>query len=149
MNTFAERLEELFNTILDEDGDPYSNEAVQVYTKKAITARYVEDLRKGRMTNPSIQKVKVLANFFGVPITYFFETTEARQIKHDFRSSINNILAISDLVDDDTAEIIKESQLSILQFILDVMELPMPEAASVKTMILETMNEIRKGGHQQ
>jgi transcriptional regulator with XRE-family HTH domain len=74
--SFAEKLNRLFKTITKPDGEEFSPEELQVATK-GITASYIYRLRSGRSTNPSIDKVKAIADFFGINPSYFFEEEAA------------------------------------------------------------------------
>lgn len=69
--TFAEKLDRLFKTITKPDGEEYSPEEIQAATDKAITSSYIYRLRAGKSTNPTIDKVKALADFFGIDPAYF------------------------------------------------------------------------------
>ncbi|MCB9444049.1 MAG: helix-turn-helix transcriptional regulator [Ardenticatenaceae bacterium] len=69
--TFAEKLDRLFMTITKPDGEEYSPEEIQAATDKAITSSYIYRLRAGKSKNPTIDKVKALADFFGIDPAYF------------------------------------------------------------------------------
>lgn len=76
--TFAEKLDRLFKTITKPNGEEYSPEEIQAATGKAITSSYIYRLRAGKSANPTIDKVKALADFFGIDPGYFLsdEKTE-------------------------------------------------------------------------
>lgn len=69
--TFAEKLDRLFKTITKPNGEEYSPEEIQAATGKAITSSYIYRLRAGKSANPTIDKVKALADFFGIDPSYF------------------------------------------------------------------------------
>ena len=69
--TFAEKLDRLLMTITKPDGEEYSPEEIQAATDKAITSSYIYRLRAGKSKNPTIDKVKALADFFGIDPAYF------------------------------------------------------------------------------
>lgn len=75
--TFAQKLDKLFKTITKQNGEEYSPEEVQVATNKAITSSYIYRLRTGKSANPTIDKVKALADFFGIDPTYFFDEEDS------------------------------------------------------------------------
>lgn len=70
---FLERLSFAFDTITQPDGTPYIPEDVMVETNRAISASYLRRLRAGHISNPSIQIVEALANFFRVQPSYFLD----------------------------------------------------------------------------
>lgn len=80
----AEKLGRLFDTIRRPDGKEYSNQAVA----EAITAAggpsisriYLWELRNGKKTNPTKRHLEALANFFEVPVAYFFDDHQSKQI---------------------------------------------------------------------
>jgi transcriptional regulator with XRE-family HTH domain len=71
--TFGEKLDRLFKKIKKPGGEEFSPEEIQVATNKSITASYIYRLRAGKSGNPTVDKVKALADFFGVSPSYFFE----------------------------------------------------------------------------
>ena len=71
--TLAAKLDWLFDLRLDETGRQRSFGYVARASGGRITASYVFKLRAGSMTNPGLQAVKVLAEFFAVPLDYFVE----------------------------------------------------------------------------
>src|SRR3972149_8650114 len=71
MLTFAEKLDYLFKTVLDDDGKEYTCQKAANEIGN-ISAPYIWHLRKGSKSNPSTDHVRDLAHFFKVPINYFF-----------------------------------------------------------------------------
>lgn len=72
----ANRLDWLFKNILHPDGREYKYTEVQDATEKIgrkVTSSYIGKLRRGEQTNPAWDVVSILAQFFGVPITFFFQ----------------------------------------------------------------------------
>jgi len=45
----------------------------------STTANYIYLLRSGRRDNPGMKLLESLAAFFGVPVTYFYETAKSEQ----------------------------------------------------------------------
>lgn len=67
--SFADRLNWLFATRLTPDGRPYTLREVSDRTR--ISIGYLGNMRRGAVTMPTADKVQALADFFGVPITFF------------------------------------------------------------------------------
>lgn len=87
--TFAQKLDRLFKTVTKPNGEEYSLEEIQVATNKAITTSYIYRLRTGKSTNPTMDKVKALADFFGVDPAYFFSEEEADPVPDPNRVAAN------------------------------------------------------------
>lgn len=87
--TFAQKLEKLFRTITKTNGEEYSPEEIQVATNKAITSSYIYRLRTGKSANPTIDKVKALADFFNIDPAYFFEDEEKDPVAEPERMVAN------------------------------------------------------------
>ncbi|WP_413115932.1 helix-turn-helix domain-containing protein [Streptomyces sp. CY1] len=80
--TLADKINKLFQAITD-DGREHSNEYVaQAISKTGITISqsYIWQLRKGKKDNPTMRHLQALANFFGVPVAYFFDDTVAGEV---------------------------------------------------------------------
>ena len=75
-NNFALRLKRLFREKTKPDGKPYSQAEVLEGLHGVVTRVYLWKLRNGRASNPSMQVVNGLADFFGVDPGYFFEIDE-------------------------------------------------------------------------
>ena len=73
MPTLAEKIDLLFKTFRKPDGSQYTYQEVEEGTGKAITGAYVWKLRTGKAENPSYKVLKVLSDFFEVPVSFFFE----------------------------------------------------------------------------
>jgi transcriptional regulator with XRE-family HTH domain len=70
--SFAERLDELFRTVLNpETGKQYS--VRQVATACGISHTHLNKLRSGLANDPRRSEMETLARFFGVPLSYFTE----------------------------------------------------------------------------
>ncbi|MBF9071823.1 helix-turn-helix domain-containing protein [Streptacidiphilus fuscans] len=74
--SFAERLDALFHQKLSPTGSPYTNaqvaEGVQREFGVKLSTNTVQSLRTGARENPKQQTIKALADWFGVPVGYFF-----------------------------------------------------------------------------
>jgi transcriptional regulator with XRE-family HTH domain len=75
--SLAERLDHLFETVHPAGRGPYTNRevanAINANGGPKISATYVWQLRRGERTNPTIDHLRALASFFGVPTSYFIE----------------------------------------------------------------------------
>ncbi len=86
-DSFADRLNQLFETQRDPDGKPWTNVAVA----KAMheigfpgAPGYLSQLRNRQRDNPTLSYVKAVAEVFGVPATYFTEdAVEAARLRND------------------------------------------------------------------
>lgn len=81
--SFAERLNYLWDTRLSPRGTPYTLREVHEGTGRKLSMSYLSLLRKGGVAAPSGDKLQVLADFFGVPISYF----TAAQIPQELAAS--------------------------------------------------------------
>lgn len=85
--SFADKLDQLFGSVRPQPGREYTHEEVA----KAIAARgdlsishtYIWQLRRGIKDNPSIGVVSALADFFGVPPSYFLDDERTRGMDTD------------------------------------------------------------------
>lgn len=71
----AQRLETLFATVRGPGGRPFTDEEVAARAAAAgydISRAYVQQLRRGRRTNPTVRALQGVAAAFGVPLGYFF-----------------------------------------------------------------------------
>jgi transcriptional regulator with XRE-family HTH domain len=103
--TIAERLEHLFQAIVDEKkGRPYTEAEVARMSLGGISEQEVARIRSGEISNPTIDQVLALAEAFGVSPSYFTErqapllSREAIEALADRDSSeiIHKTLALSD-----------------------------------------------------
>jgi ESX-1-secreted protein regulator len=72
--TFADKLNQLFDTVYPPGGRPHSGAEVIAACQLAgvnISAPYLSQLRLGRRTNPSDATMAALAAFFRVDVRYF------------------------------------------------------------------------------
>ena len=86
-DSFADRLNQLFETQRDPDGKPWTNVAVAKAMRKIGfpgAPGYLSQLRNGQRDNPTLAYVKAVAEVFGVPGTYFVEDAdEAARLRDD------------------------------------------------------------------
>ncbi len=79
--TLAEKLTRLFQTVRSPDGDEYTyGEVVAEINARGIaktSGTYLCDLRIGKKDNPRIKQLEAIAEFFGVPVTYFLDGDES------------------------------------------------------------------------
>jgi len=76
--TFADKINFLFTTVRPPGEErEYTNSEVAVATD--ISGSYIGYLRKGIRDNPSIEAVRALARFFGVPPSYLVDDERDEQ----------------------------------------------------------------------
>ncbi len=79
--TLAEKLDRLFQSVRSPDGDEYTYaEVVAGINARGIAKTsdtYLCDLRNGTKDNPRIRHLEAIADFFGVPVTYFLDGDES------------------------------------------------------------------------
>ncbi|MBW1597724.1 helix-turn-helix domain-containing protein [Streptomyces sp. JJ38] len=85
--TIAERLDHLIGTIHPPDRGPLSYmEIAEAIKAKAgpggqtVSHATIQKIRKGEITDPKVSTLTVIAGFFGVPVTYFFDDTVADRV---------------------------------------------------------------------
>jgi transcriptional regulator with XRE-family HTH domain len=71
--SFAARLNRLFEEKRKADGTQYTQTEVVEGTKGIVTRVYLWKLLTGRAANPGLRVIRVLAEFFGVDPSYFFD----------------------------------------------------------------------------
>ena len=83
----AERLDHLFTTVpAPTKSGRYSNDAAaHVLAERGVVVSgvHLSHLRSGRRDNPSARLLVALAELFGVPMGYFFDTALHEQINQD------------------------------------------------------------------
>lgn len=82
--SIAEKLDRLFRRVHPAGHGEYSHSAVAEAIREqqgiSISHTYIWQLRTGRRDNPTIQHLTALATFFGVPVAYFLDDEESKQI---------------------------------------------------------------------
>ena len=82
--SIADKLDRLFKQVRARGQAEYSYmavaEAIRTRQGIQISHTYIWQLRTGRRDNPTVQHLKGLATFFGVPVAYFLDDDEARRI---------------------------------------------------------------------
>jgi transcriptional regulator with XRE-family HTH domain len=82
--SFADRLTHLIATVHPPDRKPYSYreiaQGVADLTGVSMSATHVQQLAVGARRDPKRSHLQALAQFFGVPVTYFFDDGVAEQI---------------------------------------------------------------------
>lgn len=75
--TLAQKIDRLFDVVRREDGSQYSHKEVAAACQKSsgdsFSGTYLWQLRTGRRDNPTKRHLEALANFFEVPLAYFFD----------------------------------------------------------------------------
>ncbi len=79
--TIAAKLDRLFQSVRSPDGDEYTYAEVVAGINTRDIAKtsgtYLCDLRNGTKVNPRIRQLEAIADFFGVPVTYFLDGDES------------------------------------------------------------------------
>lgn len=74
-SSVADKTNRLFDVVRNEkSGRPYTNAEVARMSLGDLTEEQVEQIRVGRLTNPSMNQVVALADFFGVHPSYFLDS---------------------------------------------------------------------------
>lgn len=74
--SLADRLDRLFRTVRPANRGEYTHEEVARAIRDrgvSISHTYIWQLRRGVRDNPTKRHLEGLAQFFGVPVTYFFD----------------------------------------------------------------------------
>jgi len=83
-STFARKLDRLFTTIRPASGGERSYAEVAAGIERLggpkVSANYIWLLRTGARDNPSLRHIEALAEYFGVPPTYFFDDELAERV---------------------------------------------------------------------
>ena len=82
--SFADRLSRLIATVHPPDRKPYSYreiaQGVEELTGVSMSATHIQQLAVGARRDPKRSHIQALAQFFGVPVTYFFDDEVADQV---------------------------------------------------------------------
>lgn len=90
VGTFAHRLNRLFSTVHPPGRQPYTSQELVGALKMrglSLSAPYLSQLRTGGRTQPSLQTIDMIADFFGVRSEYFTEpdSAYARHMDNELR----------------------------------------------------------------
>ena len=89
--TFAERLDHLFREVHPSNRGSYTYAEVAQGIREmsgdeiGISASAIQQLRTGVKSNPKMQTIRALADFFGVPAGYFFDDEVAERTEAEIR----------------------------------------------------------------
>lgn len=82
--TLAAKIDALFRAVRRPNREQYSHEEVakacREATGESFSATYLWQLRTGRRDNPTKRHLEVLAQFFQVPVAYFFDDAQGAAI---------------------------------------------------------------------
>ncbi|UGY91963.1 helix-turn-helix domain-containing protein [Streptomyces gobiensis] len=85
--TIAQKLDHLIGTVHPPGRGPLSYmEIAERIKEKAgpggqtVSHATIQKIRKGEITDPKVSTLTVIAGFFGVPVTYFFDDTVADRV---------------------------------------------------------------------
>lgn len=103
---FTKRLNQLFEEKRHPNGEQYREAEVEVGTMQLgsrVTVSYLSRLRSGSSSNPTFEKIGVLAKFFDVSPNYFFREDEEPMPEQvsSARSEMAEIARRIQLVEDD------------------------------------------------
>lgn len=83
-STLGNRIDALFRTVRRPNREQYSHEEVaracRAATGESFSATYLWQLRTGRRGNPTKRHLEALAQFFDVPVVYFFDDEQGAVI---------------------------------------------------------------------
>jgi len=103
-STFTERLNRLFELVGSSTtvgaGEPTNRQVADAITRReaelhrdgltpepfSISASYLQQLRSGTKTNPSMRTLEALAGYFAVPPAYFFDPRLAEEIESQLQT---------------------------------------------------------------
>lgn len=108
--SLADKLNHLFATRLRADGKEHSNEQVAAAIRdsgvvKTLSQSYIWQLRKGTKDNPTYRHLKGLADFFDVPVSYFFDDEVTDRIDEKLAAMQEERRRIVDLADSGEAQV--------------------------------------------
>lgn len=72
--SFAEYLNELFSTVRDENGIPYTGKKIALKANRlgyTLSDAYISQLRTGKAKTPSFRTVEAISRAFEISVTYF------------------------------------------------------------------------------
>ncbi|WP_202231877.1 XRE family transcriptional regulator [Actinacidiphila reveromycinica] len=82
--TLAEKIDALFRVVRRPDREAYTHEEVagacRDATGESFSTTYLWQLRTGRRTNPTKRHLEALAQFFRIPVAYFFDDEQGARI---------------------------------------------------------------------
>ena len=81
--SLADKLDHLFAVVHPAKGEytyDHVSKAIESRGGPTISAAYIWQLRKGVRDNPTKRHLEALADFFGVPPSYFFDEEDARRV---------------------------------------------------------------------
>ncbi|MFD7432245.1 helix-turn-helix domain-containing protein [Streptomyces sp. NPDC059818] len=93
--TLADKINRLFETVVQGGRQPYNTEEVARAISEAgipISGSYIWLLRKGQRDNPTLKHLEGIAKFFGVPPAYFFDD----QVASDVHTQLALLAALRD-----------------------------------------------------
>lgn len=77
--TLADKLDRCFRTMHPADRGEWTYREVSAEIAKtgvSVSPSYIWQLRKGQRDNPTVRQIQAIADFFHIPITYFFGPPE-------------------------------------------------------------------------
>ncbi len=125
----ADKLNYLFAATKSPAGCEYSNEQVASAIRNAgvtISQSYIWQLRKSKKSNPTLSHLQALADFFGVPVAYFFDDQTADRISNKLALLEAEVKRFSEVMGDRQVQLMamRATQLSRArrQQVMDLLE---------------------------
>ncbi len=85
----ARKIDRLFDVIRRESGEQHSHEEVaracREFSGESFSATYLWQLRTGRRDNPTKRHLEALAEFFQVPVAYFFDEQIGAEVDSELK----------------------------------------------------------------
>lgn len=85
--SLASRIDRLLATVHPKGRGPYTYDEVadgiRTQGGPTISSAYLHQLHRGKRDNPTKQHLEALAKFFGVPVAYFFDDTQAALVDEE------------------------------------------------------------------
>lgn len=107
--SLGEKLNHLFARVKPRAGQEYSNEQVAsaiTCTGVTISQSYIWQLRKSKKDNPTLKHLQALADYFGVPVGYFFDDVVTHRVDDDLERLQAEQERLTALADDSEAQMI-------------------------------------------
>jgi transcriptional regulator with XRE-family HTH domain len=113
----AERVDLLFRTVLDEDGQEYSYRQIEKLAGGEVSATAIWKLRIGKTKNPGQKMLRALSKAFAVPVSYFFDEVVSREDVPQYRDEYRDNEKIVEQIALRAGQLNGEGQEAILNLI--------------------------------
>jgi transcriptional regulator with XRE-family HTH domain len=113
----SERVDLLFRTVLDENGQEYSYRQIEKLAGGDVSATSIWKLRSGKTKNPGQKTIRALSKAFGVPVNYFFDKVVSRENIPQYRDEYRDSEKLVDQIALRAGQLNGEGQEAILNLI--------------------------------